>query len=611
MERHPLHLKIPDLQTSPEVSDAVEKRERQTKEKVPNDPAERIEAYTARLEKVFLNKDERVRERNIDMLRGKIYDTFLIKRENVPESYFELQQRVARERGQAVETIPPHVREQMIDTAIEDQKASLNSWIEYLSSDDAVYPSWYKYFVFRNVTKLSQFDKELGKFKTRTDSTVAPFPDIYREPLAQICDIYEKVKADNKTLKDPEIQEQFSKKFPTLYAELIQKSLASSMESKEETRGEWVKFNHGNEADAERLFASLESKGTGWCTAGKSTAETQIESGDFYVYYTYDRQNKPTQPRIAIRMEENKIAEVRGIMQHQSLEPQMNDVLENKLKEFGPEADKYKKKSADMKLLTAIENKTKDNQPLTKSDLLFLYELSGKIEGFGYQDDPRVKELREERNLDADKLIIFECTKDQIAEKPEDINENTQAYIGEWNPTVLKIVRQYPNIKHLYESFPDKKIFFQTLETDPAIQTPRQAEEKLKAESISMTSYGKDILQETVFSEHKETYELVRFTVAQLGFPNGATTKQIYNKALSLGLDLCPAEVGPHLRLSYPGKEYMLIAMKQITDRGGDPYVFDLRRDGGELELNAHYAPPSDRWSSCFQFVFLLRKQTL
>lgn len=189
------------------------------------------------------------------MLRDKIYDAFIIKRENVPESYFELQQRVARERGQPVETIPPLVREQMIDTAIEDQKASLDAWIDYLSSDDAVYPAWYKYFVFRNITKLSQFDKELGKFKTRTDSTVAPFPDIYREPLAQICDLYEKVKADNKTLKDPEIQSSFSKKFPTLYAELIQKSLASSMESKEETRGEWIKFNHGNEEDATKLFS--------------------------------------------------------------------------------------------------------------------------------------------------------------------------------------------------------------------------------------------------------------------------------------------------------------------------------------------------------------------
>ena len=50
-----------------------------------------------RLENVFLNPDERVRERNIEMLRDKIYDAFTIKRENVPESYFELQKRIARD----------------------------------------------------------------------------------------------------------------------------------------------------------------------------------------------------------------------------------------------------------------------------------------------------------------------------------------------------------------------------------------------------------------------------------------------------------------------------------------------------------------------------------
>ena len=192
--------------------------------------------------KVFLNKDERVRERNDEMFRDRLYDELLIKREHFPESYFELQKRIARERGQAVEEIPPQVREQMKDVAIEDQKHSLDAWIDYLSSDDAVYPPWFKYFVWRTVTKLSQFDKERGEFKKRTDSTVAPFPDIYREPLAQICDLYEKVKADKKTLKNPELQRQFSQKFPSFYAELIQKSLAASMENREEVRGKWMKY---------------------------------------------------------------------------------------------------------------------------------------------------------------------------------------------------------------------------------------------------------------------------------------------------------------------------------------------------------------------------------
>ncbi len=315
MEKHPLHLKNPELQTSPEVNRAIGRKEDREGQKVPNDPTERIEAYMDRLENIFLNPDERKRKRNLKMFRDKIYDALIIKRENFPDSYFELQKRIARERGQAVEEIPENVREQMMDVSIEDQKASLDAWMDYLTSEDAVYPAWFKYFVWRNVVKLSQFDKERGEFKKRTDSTVAPYPDIYREPLAQIADIYEKIKADNKNLKEPEIREAFSKKFPSLYAELISKSLAEQMENREEIRGEWVKYEKGRDGDAEKLFQSLEGKGTGWCTAGRFTAQAQIENGDFYVYYTNDAKGVPTQPRLAIRMNgTSRIGEVRGVL---------------------------------------------------------------------------------------------------------------------------------------------------------------------------------------------------------------------------------------------------------------------------------------------------------
>ncbi len=417
-EKHPLHIKDPELQKSDEVSSAVEKQERLEDEKVPNDPSPRIEAYMDRLENIFLNPNEDTRKRNIEMFRDKIYDSLLIKPENFPDSYFELQKRIARERGQVAEEIPENIREQMINTAIEDQRASLDAWIDYLSSDDAVYPTWFKYYVWKNITRLSQFDKERGEFKKRTSSTVAPFPDIYREPLAQIADAYEKVKEDNKNLKDEEVQELFSKKFPTIYGELIQKTLEQQVESNEEIKGEWVKYEKGNMEDAEKLFQSLENKGTGWCTAGHSTAKTQIESGDFYVYYTADKDGAQ-QPRIAIRMQGNQIGEVRGILPHQNLEPIMQGVLEEKLKDFGSEAESYQKKSEDMKRLTLIEQK--DNESLSAEDLIFLYEIKSKIKGFGYGDDPRIQEIRNKRDKNNDYLLISDYVLDNSEQFSKEI----------------------------------------------------------------------------------------------------------------------------------------------------------------------------------------------
>jgi hypothetical protein len=610
MERHPLHLKDSELQTSPEVQEAVVREEQKTGEKLPNDPTDRIEAYMDRLENIFLNPDERKRGRNLEIFRDKIYDAFIIKRDNFPESYFDLQKRVARERGQAVEEIPESVREQMKDVAIEDQRSSLNAWMDYLTSEDAVYPAWFKYFVWKNITKLSQFDKERGEFKKRTDSTVAPYPDIYREPLAQIADIYEKVKADNKNLKGPEIREAFSKKFPTLYAELIQKSLAASMENREEVKGTWVKYEQKNDGDAEKLFQSLEGKGTGWCTAGHSTAKTQIESGDFYVYYTNDSSGEPTQPRIAIRMDgDNRIGEVRGILPHQGVEPVMQEALDSKLSEFGGEADAYRKKSEDMRILTALEKKRENDEPFTKDDLVLLYEINGTIEGFGYQKDPRINELRQGRNTEEDMLIMFECAREQVAHVPSQINENTKAYIGQLEPGIFQKLPE--GLEHVYTSFPDKKIRKENVEIGG--KSAEQLVSEMEVAGINISDYAKSMLKNREFVPGKNPEEatLIRLTIADLGFKSSATTDQIYERAQILGLELCPADTGPNYRLKYhnqPLNEWIYIGMKQISDSAGNPDVFDLGRRGVGLWLISNWAGPGDVWIPDDTFVFRLRK---
>ena len=104
---------------------------------------------------------------------------------------------------------------------------------------------------------------------------------------------------------------------------------------------------------------------------------------------------------------------------------------------------------------------------------------------------------------------------------------------------------------------------------------------------------------------------LVRLTISTLGFERGATTDEIYAKAQSLGLELCPAEVGPSLRLKYkdqPLYEWLFIGMKQVADSGGGPDVFILDHDGDGLWLDDYWAYPDSRWYSGHGFVFSLRK---
>ena len=102
---------------------------------------------------------------------------------------------------------------------------------------------------------------------------------------------------------------------------------------------------------------------------------------------------------------------------------------------------------------------------------------------------------------------------------------------------------------------------------------------------------------------------LVVMSVGDLGFKGRAYYGDICAKAVELGLELCPAEVGPALRLQYgdqPRDEWLRIAMEAITDRHGDRCIFVVRHDGGgDLWLGAGRGHPGFVWGADHRFVFV------
>ena len=307
-------------------------------------------------------------------------------------------------------------------------------------------------------------------------------------------------------------------------------------------------------------------------------------------------------------MQESQIGEVRGIAPEQNLDPYIGSVVQEKLKEF-PDGKQYEKKVRDMKFLTAIENKIKKGIELSKDDLTFIYEINTTIEGFGYQRDPRIAELQASRNTEEDMLIVFECSKEQIAHTPNEIGKNTKAYVGKLEPGIFQKLPE--NFEHIYTSFPDKKIHRENVEVGG--KTANELEHELEKASINISDYARDMLHSPDFNPSKKTESttLIRLTVADLGFAQNATIDQIYKRAEEIGLELCPAEIGPEYRLKYlnqPMDEWLLIGMKQIADRYGYPDVFRLERRDVGLCLSFLWAKPSHEWFSDFKFVFCLRK---
>ena len=370
---------------------------------------EKVKKYLDRLERVE-NIAKSSNRNGIELLKRLYYKKYVIKAENIPESYFELQKKMALERGYGHIEIDERMRQELIKIVIEDQKKSLDMWLDYFLSEDCLYPEWFKYYAFQGMLNLGSYDKEKNSFNRRTETTTNIFVDLNREALALVYDNLVEA-LDGKKVDDEVLAKLLDGgNFSKLYSYFIKK-LDQSNKNINGNEGIWIKYNQGSEPY--ELVKSLEGKGTGWCTAGFETAKAQLENGDFYVYYTKDSKKEYKQPRIAIRMEANSIGEIRGIAEHQNLESEMEEVLNKKLEEF-QDKDNYLKKLNDMKILTGIYNEYRKRE-LTIDEIKFLYELDSEIEGFGYQKDPRIDEIISERNPKEDLSKVFNCSPEEIS----------------------------------------------------------------------------------------------------------------------------------------------------------------------------------------------------
>lgn len=371
---------------------------------------------------------------NPDFIRAEI-DRLVIDEKNVPDSHFQLQQRIARERGHGDIALTKDAKDEAIVRLRNDQAESLNEWADYLRSEENghVYPDWFKVYVWESLRKMGDFDKEKGEFKKRTKSTTAPWPELNAEALAYVYDAIDTGVIRGEPSEGRLQQLLKAGNFAKLYAHAITEvGVGGSLELREITKGSWVKYDqiegryapNYQRANGEftddafvdnstviALTDSLRSMGTGWCTAGTRTAAHQLSKGDFYVYYTQDEKGDNTIPRIAIRMEDGAVTEVRGIEPGQEVEPAMLDIVAEKLKTL-PGGAEYYKKVADMKWLTALYDRhlalgDEENMELSMDDLARLYEVESRVQGFGGRRDLRLLKIRCRRNLPEDLKRLF------------------------------------------------------------------------------------------------------------------------------------------------------------------------------------------------------------
>ncbi|RYZ77554.1 MAG: hypothetical protein EOP05_01380 [Proteobacteria bacterium] len=374
--------------------------------------------------------------RLLERLKLSLLRNSVIKEADIPESYFALQVKIARERGHGSIELTSDQKKQIATLVVRDQTKSLESWIDYLFSRDTdMYPMWAKYWSYTGLLKLGRFDVESNSFTSRSRLQVTPFAELNREALGYVMDAIVR-KVDGKSLSDIKnpalLRVLDGANFGKLYAAAL-KQANGGRRDLSVTSGEWLRFPA--KSDPSLLSKSLEGMSTGWCTAAEETARQQLQLGDFWVYYSHDAQKKSRVPRIAIRMEGQRIAEVRGVAKNQNLDPIIADtqVLNSKLNTFGSEGAKYQRRESDMRRLSEIETKAK-LAALTIEDLRFLYEIDAPISGFGYGKDPRIAELKAVRDPKADYATIFDIKREEITIGNEfRFGEGVKVHIGSLN----------------------------------------------------------------------------------------------------------------------------------------------------------------------------------
>lgn len=144
----------------------------------------------------------------------------------------------------------------------------------------------------------------------------------------------------------------------------------------------------------------------------------------------------------------------------------------------------------------------------------------------------------------------------------------------------------------------------------------------LQEHSIELNAYAKKLFEDERFvtSDEKYCVETVEMTVADLGFSEGATLLQIFERAGERGLGLCPLELAPYFRLQYVDQPEdmdggllsrnkaptgsITVASPILSEEEGFPKGFYLRNIAGALWLRGYNADEQHVWSPSDCFLF-------
>lgn len=413
---------------------------------------EKIHRYMDRLERI--NQKASNRQNDINNLKYLYHKRYVIKEKD----------------------LPLNINKEEKKKIIKNQEESLDEWIDFLVDKNTPFATWAKYWAFQGMLKIGTYDEANDVYQKRSNKTTKRFIEADPEMITKCIDMISKY-VDTNTIDDKELEKLIkSGSFQKLYTSLI-KNKRKKLINKSGVDGRWITYHYETEKDVRRkkeegitpefvkLYNSLQGQNTHWCTAGsRSMAMEQVcgnrsvyLGGNFYVYYTKDNNGEYKIPRIAIRMNQNDIGEIKGVAdESQNVEEGFEEIIAAKLRTLkGIDEDNLAenmKKIENMRKITLLNQKNKRKESFTKEDIAFLYEIYERIEAFGGSKDGRIKKIISTRNIQNDYETLKD-RQDQVAfiisayyEKISTLSLKDKKYI-------IKSIRHNPiALKHMDDS---------------------------------------------------------------------------------------------------------------------------------------------------------------
>lgn len=288
---------------------------------------------------------------------------------------------------------PTEAQKKIMEDSNRNKRNIFQSYINYMLKDNQIYAgnAAFIYIVLSSV------------FSKTSNSTIAGLVPLNQ---AIVSSLYEKIKG-NPT-------EQFN--VSDFYEQESVRLAEMEYETTESGDGKWIKIpsSYNDEENFEKNVNHLMSlaAGTNWCIAGRSFAEKYLDGGDFYIYF--EEVNGRAIGKAAIRMDEDRIAEIRGTEEGQAMNDKyVDNVLDLVRKEELQGGEEFVENLQFQKQMVPMMEKAK-NGTITEEDII---PLIYKLKRDGYSVKPIKDEKGRLNIMFLDKLYNTEDFADYFDKK--------------------------------------------------------------------------------------------------------------------------------------------------------------------------------------------------